>query len=158
MWHPLRILQVVAIDVLEISTKSGTNCGKAAVMGDSFTRFVFATKIPNETAVSLANVIMDEWALLFGTPENLLSGQLFYWRSRQEFVWYCRIKYFKHISPSDRRILERFNGMQMKYICAHVSMNGADWEVHWRQRVFDTTQITRQRNESLRGSFRNRRI
>ena len=74
-WHPLRRFQVVAVDVLQVSTSSGNNCQKVAVIGDLFTRFVWACVVPDESAKELARVILDDWILRFGPPEKLLSDR-----------------------------------------------------------------------------------
>ena len=133
-WHPLRRFQVVAIDVMEVSPKSRNGCIKVEVMGDLFTRYVWACAVKDEKAETLAKVILDEWVLRFGPLEKLLSDRA------QVFVGNIIKCLCKHVGikkiftspyhPQTDGFIERFNRTLMKHIRAYVSTDEADWDEH----------------------------
>lgn len=67
-WHPLRRFQVVAVDIVEISARASSGNGKVQVMGDLFSRYVWAVRRKNEKAVTVAKAILDDWMLRYGPP------------------------------------------------------------------------------------------
>jgi hypothetical protein len=48
---------------------------KISVMGDFFTRFMMAIPVQDETATTVAIVLLDRWMLLSGQPKHLLSDR-----------------------------------------------------------------------------------
>lgn len=75
MWHPVRRFQWMAVDVLEVSPRSKSGNIKVLVMGDLFSRFVWAVPIRYEKSPTVALAILNEWMLRFGPPERLLSDR-----------------------------------------------------------------------------------
>lgn len=74
-WHPLQILQIAAVDVLNVLTSDGSADGKVLDMGDLFARFLWASSIPNETSTKRTRTNVDEWILRLGPPDRLLSDR-----------------------------------------------------------------------------------
>jgi hypothetical protein len=69
VYHPSRIFEFVAVDILEISPQSRDGNRKVIVMGDMFTRFMMAVPVCDETAATVASTLLDRWIMLFGPPE-----------------------------------------------------------------------------------------
>lgn len=139
-WHPLRRFQFVAIDVLEVSTSTGDGMKKAAVIGDMFSRFVWAVPIPDETAKTVAKVLLDEWILRFGPPEKLLSdrGKTFTSQIISNLCekMGCKKVFTSPYHPQTDGFVERFNRTVMKDIRAFVSANESDWSDHLSMACF----------------------
>ena len=75
-WNPSRRFECIAVDVMEVSPASKNGYKKIVVIGDLFTRYFWAAPIKNETAPTLARVILDEWGLRFRPPERLLADRV----------------------------------------------------------------------------------
>jgi len=133
-WHPLRRFQVVAVDVLEVSTSNMRGTTKAVVMGDLFTRFVWATAVKDERAETISQVLLDEWILRFGPPEKLLSdrGKTFMSEMVQHLCTCVGAKkiFTSPYHPQTDGFIERFNRTLMKDIRAYVSVEENDWVQH----------------------------
>jgi Integrase core domain len=78
--HPQRRLQIVGIDVMEMSPTSRQGMKKVIVIGDLFSRYVVAVAVADESAKTVAEVLFERWVAIFGPPEALLSdrGRAFY--------------------------------------------------------------------------------
>ncbi len=48
---------------------------KILVIGDCFTRYMCAAPMKNEQATTIASILLSEWILRFGPPENLLRDR-----------------------------------------------------------------------------------
>ena len=133
-WHPLRRFQIVAIDILEVSTSDGKANGKVAVIGDLFSRFVWACPIRNEKTEEIARVILDEWVLRFGPPERLMSdrGKTFVSgviRSMCEYIGTRKV-FTSPYNPQTDGFIERFNRTLCRDIKAFVAFDEHDWKKH----------------------------
>ena len=74
-WHPGRRFQCIAVDIMEVSSQSKTGFKKIIVIGDLFTRYVWAVPVRDETAETLAIVILEDWILRLGPPERMLMDR-----------------------------------------------------------------------------------
>ena len=133
-YHPLRRWQIVAVDVLTISTESEEGHKKVLVMGDCFTRYMVAAPIKDETAPTLAANILSEWILRFGPPEHLLSdrGPSFIGNIISEL---CNKLGMNRIlcspyHPQTDGMVERFNRTLCNDLAQHVSVHERDWHKH----------------------------
>jgi transposase InsO family protein len=75
VYHPTRIFEMVAIDIMEISPKSGRGNSKVVVIGDTFTRYAWAYPAAVEKRETIARVLLDGWILRYGPPKKLLSDR-----------------------------------------------------------------------------------
>jgi len=134
MWHPVRRFQVMAVDVLEVSPRSRDGNIKVLVMGDLFTRYVWAVPIRDEKAPTVALVILNEWMLRFGPPERMLSDR------GKNFVSEIILELCERVGtrkiftspyhPQTDGFVERFNRTIMRDIRAYVSIEEDDWDQH----------------------------
>jgi Integrase zinc binding domain/Integrase core domain len=75
MHHPSRQFELVAVDVLEMTSVTPRGNRKVLVIGDMFTRFIMALAMPDEKAETGSRLHFDRWLTVFGPPEHLLSDQ-----------------------------------------------------------------------------------
>ena len=134
MWHPLRRFQVVAVDILEISPSSKNGNNKVVVIGDLFSRLVYAKPVKDEKASTVAKVILDEWFLRYGPPERLLSDRGITFLSRV-VKNLCKMVGTRKIftspyHPQTDGFIERFNRTIMRDIRAFFSIDMEHWDDH----------------------------
>lgn len=63
------------MDVLEVSTTGWNGEVKVSVIGDLFSRFVWAKSVEIEKSETMGETIFDEWMLRFVPPDKLLSDR-----------------------------------------------------------------------------------
>ena len=68
-------LQLVAVDILNPFPESEKGNSYILVIGDYFTRWMEAYPIPNQEAVTVAQVLTQEFFFRFCSPEQLHSDQ-----------------------------------------------------------------------------------
>jgi Integrase core domain len=74
-YHPTRRFELVATDVLEMTPPTVRGHKKVLVIGDMFTRYIVAVAIKNDTADTVARMLLTRWLAIFGPPERLLSDR-----------------------------------------------------------------------------------
>jgi transposase InsO family protein len=139
VYHPTRRFEMVAIDIMEISPKSGRGNTKVIVIGDTFTRYAWAYPVADEKSETIARVLLDGWILRYGPPEKLLSdrGKVFIGKLLEHM---CRMMGVKKIfttsyHPQCDGFIERLNRTLCKDLAAFVSCE-ADWDLHLSMAVF----------------------
>ena len=153
VYHPMRRWQIVAVDVLEISPPSDRGNTKVLVVGDTFTRYVWACPMKDERADTVAQLLLDEWILRFGPPERLLSDQGKPFVSRVlrhlcEKVGTRKI-FTSPYHPQTDGFVERFNRTICRDLSAYVAFHERDWDEHlpmacfrYNTSVHDSTGLT----------------
>ena len=68
-------MQILAVDILGPLPRSEAGNSYILVVGDYFTRWIEAYPIPNQEAVTVAVVLVDQWFCRFSVPEQLHSVQ-----------------------------------------------------------------------------------
>ena len=68
-------LQLVAVDILSPFLESENGNSYILVIGNYFTRWMEAYPIPNQEAVTVAQVLIQEFFFRFSPPEQLHSDQ-----------------------------------------------------------------------------------
>lgn len=152
VYHPSRRFEIVAVDVLEISPKSARGNSKIAVIGDTFTRFVWAYPIADEKVETIARVLLDGWFLRYGPPEKLLSdrGKTFAGAVIKRMCELTGVKkiFTSSYHPQCDGFIERMNRTLCNDLAAYVSCE-MDWDLHvalacfrYNTSVHEATKIT----------------
>ena len=123
------------------------------VVTDHFTRWVEIFAVPDQTAVTCAEKILDEVIARFGCPHDMHSDQGRNYVS-QIFVDLCRMLEIRKTrsSPYNPRCngqVERFNRTLIRMIKAYMKGQQRDWDKHlgclagaYRASVHETTGFT----------------
>ena len=64
-------MQIVALDIMGPLPKSNQGNRYILVISDYFTRWAEAYGIPNQEAVTVANILVNKFFCRFGLPEQL---------------------------------------------------------------------------------------
>ena len=133
VYHPSRRFEIVSVDVLEISPTTDRGNKKVVVIGDAFTRFMWAFPVSEESMAIIARVLLDQLILRFGVPEKLLSdrGTSFTGNLIQSI---CTLTGMKKIfttayHPQTNGMVERFNKTLCRDLSAYVTLE-VDWDLY----------------------------
>ena len=102
------------------------------VVTDHFTKWVEAFPVPDQTAPTVAKVILNEVVARFGCPYNILSDQGRNYESKI-FEDFCRLLEIRktRTTPGNPRCngqTERFNRTLLKMIKSYIRGNDEDWD------------------------------
>jgi Integrase zinc binding domain/Integrase core domain len=138
-YHPTRRFEIVAIDVMEVSPKSGRGNTKVVAIGDIFTRFAWAYPVADERFKTISKVLLDGWILRYGPPEKLLSdrGKVFVGKMLESMCNMMGVKkiFTTSYHPQCDGFVERLNRTLCKDLAAFVSCE-TDWDLHLAVAVF----------------------
>jgi hypothetical protein len=138
-YHPTRRFEIVAIEVMEVSPKSGRGNTKVVVIGDTFTRFAWAYPVADERFETIAKVLLEGWILRYGPPEKLLSdrGKVFVGEMLERMCNMMGVKkiFTTSYHPQCDGFVERLNRTLCKDLAAFVSCE-TDWDLHLAVAVF----------------------
>jgi len=132
--HPIpvsRPFQIVGVDVMDLPlTKSG-NC-HVVVFQDYLTKFPLVFPVPDQKAVRLARLLVEEVVPLFGVPESLLSHRGNNLLSHL-MTDLCKILGTKKLNttayhPECDGMVERFNRTLKSYLRKHATTYGNQWD------------------------------
>ncbi len=133
VYHPSRRFEIVSVDVLKISPTTDRGNKKVVVIGDAFTRFMWAFPVSEESMAIIARVLLDQLILRFGVPEKLLSdrGTSFTGNLIQSI---CTLTGMKKIfttayHPQTNGMVERFNKTLCRDLSAYVTLE-VDWDLY----------------------------
>ena len=145
----------IAIDLAGPFPVSKSGNKYILVVIDYFTKWpgpeVFA--IPNQEAVTVANVVVDRWVSRYGVPMELHSDQGRNFDS-QLFREMCRVLGIHKtrttpLHPQSDGMVERFNRTIQQHLSKMVGENQVDWDKHiplflmaYRGSVHNTTKAT----------------
>ena len=129
-------LQVVAVDIVGPLPESDNGNAYILVVGDYFTRWMEAYPIPNQEAVTFANVITNEFFFRFSPPEQLHSDQGKQFES-QVIAEICKLLGIKKTRttpyhPQSDGLVERFNRTLIAMLSTAATDHPFDWEAQLR--------------------------
>ena len=126
----------MALDVMEVSPPSCEGFKKIVVIEDLFSRYVWAVPIKNETAKTIAKIILEEWVLRFGPPERFLTdrAKAFLGEVIQEICCLLGIPkiFTSPYHPQTDGFVERFNRTLTQDVLAYVNLKEEYWSDHIR--------------------------
>jgi transposase InsO family protein len=131
-YHPTRRFELVAVDMLEMTSVTRRGNRKVLVIGDMFSRFVMAIATKDEKADTVAKAIFERWIYVFGPPERLLSdrGRNF---TADVIENLCKRVGTKKICtsayhPQTNGFVERYNQTLCRELRRHL-IDDKDWDV-----------------------------
>jgi len=133
-------MQIVAIDILGPFPESEAGNSYVLVAGDYFTRWMEAYPIPNQEAVTVARVLVDQWFCRFSMPEQLHSDQGRQFES-ELMAEICKILGILKTRttpyhPQCDGLVERFNRTLLDMLATTTKDHPFDWENQIRKVCF----------------------
>ena len=123
----------VGVDILKLPLTEAGNC-YVVVFLDYLTKWVEAFPIPNQTAETIAHLLVNEIFCRHGAPEHLLSdrGTNFLSELVQEVCKHLRIKKVNTSGyhPQTDGLVEKFNSTLISMIAKVAQSSGRDWDRH----------------------------
>ena len=102
------------------------------VITDHFTKWVEAFPLANQTAETIATILIDEIFARYGVPENILTdrgknfiGETITWLEKKLNIEQLRTS---SMHPQTNALTERFNKTIAEMLSAYVSLNQKDWD------------------------------
>ena len=133
-------MQTVAIDILGPLPESEAGNSYVLVAGDYFTRWMEAYPIPNQEAVTVARVLVDQWFCWFSMPEQLHSDQGRQFESDLMAEICKTLGILKtHTTPYHPQcdgLVERFNRTLLDMLATTTKYYPFDWENQISESVF----------------------
>ena len=130
-------LQIVAVDIMGPLPETPTHNRYVLVATDYFTRWTEAYAIPNLTAETVANKLLDEFFLRFSLPEQIHSDQGGQFESKlfQEMARILQIKktWTTPYHPQSDGVVERFNRTLLSMLATVLEDNPWQWEEQLRK-------------------------
>jgi len=124
----------IAMDILDTHKPTAKRNRYILVISDYFTKFTMAFPLRRHTAKNVANVVVNQWIVLFGVPKAIHSDQgrefessLF--RGVIELLGSKKIRTAPYRPQSDGQV-ERMNRTILQLLSAFVSDRANDWDVH----------------------------
>ncbi|XP_036001790.1 uncharacterized protein LOC118565513 [Fundulus heteroclitus] len=126
-------MERVALDIMGPLNKTERNNRYVLVIQDYFTKWVDAFPLPNDKAVTVAEVLASEWVCRYGAPQTLHSDQGRNFES-EVFQKMCTLFGIEktHTTPfrpqSDGQV-ERFNATLQKILATTAERCHWDWDL-----------------------------
>lgn len=122
----------VALDVLGPLPETGKGNKYILVGADYFSKWTEAKSLPNQEAITVARVLVEEWVCRYGTPRTLHSDQGRNFESRA-FQELCRLLDIHKTrtspySPQSDGLVERFNRTLLAMLSLFVNQNQSNWD------------------------------
>ena len=146
-------MERIAIDVLGPLPVSTTGNKYLLIVQDYFTKWVEAYPLPNQEAVSVAEVLIQHFISRFGVPMSLHSDQGRNFESAV-FAEMCDLLGIDKtrttpLHPQSDGMVERFNRTIEAQLSKFVDYHQKDWDLHiplllmaYRTSVHETTGCT----------------
>ena len=146
-------MERVAIDVLGPLPTSESGNKYLLIAMDYFTKWPEAYPLPNQEAITVADVLVKEFVSRFGVPVHLHSDQGRNFES-QVFGEMCKILGMKKtrttpLHPQSDGMVERYNRTLEHQLAIFVNENQRDWDEHiplllmaYRTAIHESTGIT----------------
>ena len=146
-------MERIALDVMGPLPETEDGNKYILVVGDYFTKWTEAYAIPNQEAVTVANVLIKEFICRYGVPLQIHSDQGRNFESML-FKEICRILNIEKtrttaLHPQSDGMIERFNRTLESMLAMFVSDNQRDWDgclpyvmMAYRTSVHETTGCT----------------
>ncbi|XP_072042736.1 uncharacterized protein [Amphiura filiformis] len=145
-------LERIAIDIMGPLPETENGNKYILVIGDYFTKWTEAYAIPNQEAITVARVVVEEFVCRFGVPRQLHSDQ---GRNFQSAVFreMCRLLDCDQtrttpFHPISDGMIERFNQTVEAMLSKFVAVNQKDWDLHlpflmmaYRTAEHDSTKV-----------------
>ena len=124
----------VALDIMGPFPTSNKGNRYVLVVGDTFTKWVEAYGIPDQSARTVADVVVHEFISRFGTPLELHSDQGKTFESNL-FQSVCKLLEITKTRttpyhPSSNGMIERFNQTLVNMISSFVDKKQENWDEH----------------------------
>ena len=143
----------VAMDIVGLFPKSANGNKYILVVSDYFTRWTEAFPIPNQEALTVARVFVNEYVCRYGVPVQLYTDQGRNFESKivEEMCKILEIDKTRTspYHPQSDGMVERFNRTLEAMLAKYVSKNQKDWDNHlqlvmlaYRSSVHETTKQT----------------
>ena len=124
----------VALDIMGPFPVSDKGNRYVLVVGDQFTKWIEAYAIPDQSALTVANVVVHEFISRFGTPLEIHSDQGKTFESNL-FQSVCKLLDISKTRttpyhPSSNGMIERFNQTLVNMISSFVDKRQHNWDEH----------------------------
>ncbi|CAL9701656.1 unnamed protein product [Knipowitschia caucasica] len=135
----VRPFQRVAMDILELPVTSKGN-RYVLVVNDYFSKFVNLYALPNQTALTVAQCLFDDYVLLHGVPETVHSdqGRQFEAEIVQSLCSLLGIKKTRTApyNPKSDGMVERFNRTLIDQLAKSLLSCGGEWDDYLKHVAF----------------------
>ena len=130
-----RPFERISVDLVEYKTlsksRTGTYCKYVLTMMDHLTRFAILTPIPNKSAETVANVLIEKIFSIFGPPEMLHSDQGTEFENKiihqlQTILGYEKTRTTPY-RPQGNSVSERVHSTMHAMLSMHNSMDRDNW-------------------------------
>lgn len=127
-----RPFERVALDILGPLPLTGDKNKYILVIGDYFSKWTEAVALPNQEAVSIAKVLVQEWVCRFGVPRSIHSDQGRNFESKL-FTELCGLLQMHKTRttsyhPQSNGMVERFNRTLLSMLSLFVDSNQQNWD------------------------------
>jgi hypothetical protein len=124
----------VAIDILGELPETDNGNKYIVVISEYFTKWIVAAAIPDQTAQTVADVLMTQYISIFGAPCQIHTDQGRNFES-QLFKELCKLMGTEKTRttpyrPQSDGLVERFNRTLQQMLKAYVNDNRDDWDDH----------------------------
>ena len=148
-------MERIALDILGPFPESDEGNKYVLVIADYYTKFVEAYPMPDETASTIARILVEEFICRYGTPKEIHTDQGRQFESKL-FTEVCKLLGIKKtrttsFNPKSDGMVERFNRtlQAMLVTLLDPEKNQRDWDRHipfataaYRSSVHETTNET----------------
>jgi hypothetical protein len=128
-----RRFQIVMMDILGGLPETTKGNKSILVMTDAFTKYTTCTAVPNTTAETIAQAMLDEWIMRFGPPESILTdrGVQFTGRVIEHLCLMLGIRkiFTTAYHPETDGQTERFNSSLLKLLRVYADGNQINWDI-----------------------------
>ena len=147
------VLDKIALDVIGPIRESARGHNYILVVSDYYSKFVDAYPIPDQTAQTVADILVTRWICIFGCPLSIHSDQGRNFES-DLFREICRLLDIEksrtaRYRPQSDGLVERCNRTLRQMLRSVVDEYGTDWCEHipyvlmaYRSTVHETTKCT----------------
>ena len=155
-----RPFERISVDLVEYKVESvstaGIRCKYVLSMMDHLTRFAVLTPIPNKSAVTVAQAIIDRIISIFGSPEILHSDQGPEFENSlvhqlQKILNYKKTRTTPY-RPQGNSVSERVHATMHAMLAMHSSMNRDNWAslLPFIQLAYNTSFSSTMRYQNIR--------
>lgn len=135
----VRPFERVAMDILELPVTTKGN-RYVLVVEDYFTKFVNLYALPNQTAITVARCLFEDYILIHGVPETLHSdqGRQFEAEVIQSLCQWLNIKKTRTTPyhPKSDGMVERFNRTLIDQLAKTLLTHGGEWDEYVKHVAF----------------------
>ncbi|KAL3853041.1 hypothetical protein ACJMK2_016625 [Sinanodonta woodiana] len=124
----------IALDIMGPLPETSIGNKYILVIGDYFTKWTEAFALPNQDAIAVASVLVEEIICRFGVPQQIHSDKGTQFES-EIFQEICRLLGIENTRttayhPQSDGMVERFNRILAAMLSAYVNEHQDNWDEH----------------------------